>query len=144
MSARGLAEPNSEPITCFSIRVRSSRLMLAVVSIAGWMLVTTTRPRLAVMASAAASRLPSPTPIVMITLLAMRPHDASAIAGWASSSDDAVWVAPNCLARSRLDSSGSIAQICLAPARRAPCSALAPMPPMPTTATTSPGPTSAA
>ena len=45
MSARGLPEPNSDPTTCFSIRVRSSRLMFADVSKAGWMLVTTTRPR---------------------------------------------------------------------------------------------------
>ena len=50
-----------------------------------------------------------------------------------------MWVAPNSIAFSRLFSSGSMAQICLAPASRAPWMALAPMPPMPTTATTSPG-----
>ena len=80
----------------------------------------------------------------MITLLAIRPHDASVIAGSASSSEAAVCVAPNSIAFSRLNSTGSIAQICFAPASRAPWIALAPMPPMPTTATTSPGPTSAA
>ena len=95
-------------------------------------------------ASVDASSAPLPTPIVIITLLAILPRVDSVIAGIASSIDAAVWVAPKCLARSRFDSSGSIAQICLAPARRAPCSALAPMPPMPTTATTSLGPTSAA
>ena len=80
----------------------------------------------------------------MIVLLAIRPHDASLMSGSASSSDAAVCVAPNSIAFSRLFSSGSIAQICLAPAILAPWMALAPMPPMPTTATTSPGATSAA
>ena len=42
MSLRGLAEPNSEPTTCFSISVSMSRLgSTIVVSVTGWMLVTT-------------------------------------------------------------------------------------------------------
>ena len=62
----------------------------------------------------------------------------------ASAIDAAVCVAPNSIAFSRLYSTGSMATICLAPASLAPWMALAPMPPMPTTATVSPGPTSAA
>ena len=50
-----------------------------------------------------------------------------------------MWVAPNSIAFSRLNSTGSMAMIRLAPARRAPWMALAPMPPTPTTATVSPG-----
>ena len=80
----------------------------------------------------------------MIVLLAIRPHDASVIGSSASSSEAAVCVAPNSIAFSRLFSSGSMAQICFAPAILAPWMALAPIPPTPTTATTSPGVTSAA
>ena len=108
------------------------------------MLVTTTRPRLAASASASAITSPEPTPIVMTTLLAIVPHEASPIGSIASAIEAAVCVAPNSIAFSRLDSIGSIAQICLAPASLAPWIALAPIPPTPTTATTSPGPTSAA
>ena len=62
----------------------------------------------------------------------------------ASSTDGATWVAPNVGASVRLSSTGSMAKIISAPARRAPCTAEAPMPPMPITATLSPGCTSAA
>jgi len=56
----------------------------------------------------------------------------------------AVCVAPNCMAFSRLNSTGSMAMTRLAPANFAPCTAFAPMPPIPTTHTVSPGWTSAA
>ena len=52
-------------------------------------------------------------------------------------------MAPNSIAFSRLNSSGSTAITRLAPAIAAPCTALIPMPPMPTTTTVSPGRTSA-
>ncbi len=117
---------------------------MADISIAGWMLVTTTRPRLAASASASIITSPDPTPMVMMTLLAIVPHEAAPSGSIASAIDAAVWVAPNSIAFSRFDSIGSIAQICFAPASLAPWIALAPMPPTPTTATTSPGDTSAA
>ena len=117
---------------------------MALISIAGWMLVTTTRPRLDARASADAMSSPLPTPIVMITLLAIVPHVTSCTSGSASSIEAAVCVAPNSIAFSRLFSSGSTAKIRLAPASLAPWMALAPMPPTPTTTTLSPGPTSAA
>ena len=50
-------------------------------------------------------------------------------------------MAPSSIAFSRLFSSGSIAMMFFAPARRAPCTALIPMPPMPTTSTVCPGDT---
>ena len=50
-----------------------------------------------------------------------------------------MWVAPNSIAFSRLNSTGSTAITRLAPAIAAPCTALMPMPPMPTTTTVSPG-----
>ena len=49
------------------------------------------------------------------------------------------WVAPRAMACSRLNSTGSMAMIRWAPATRAPCTALMPMPPTPITATLSPG-----
>ena len=54
-----------------------------------------------------------------------------------------MWVAPNSIAFSRLNSTGSTAITWRAPAIAAPCTALMPMPPMPTTTTVSPGATSA-
>ena len=53
-------------------------------------------------------------------------------------------MAPNSIAFSRLNSTGSMAAITRAPASLAPWMALEPMPPMPTTATVSPGCTWAA
>src|SRR4051795_4785510 len=55
----------------------------------------------------------------------------------------AVWVAPNVLAISCLDSSGSIARIAAAPAALAPWMTDRPTPPQPTTATFVPGRTAA-
>ena len=48
-------------------------------------------------------------------------------------------VAPKPSAEVRLNSTGSIAKMCRAPASRAPCTAAEPSPPAPTTATASPG-----
>ena len=67
-----------EPTTCFSIEGQIERRSWSTwFSKAGWMLVMTTRPRLAVTARAGPMARPSPTPMVMITLLAMRPRVAS-------------------------------------------------------------------
>ena len=52
-------------------------------------------------------------------------------------------VAPNFPACSRLNGEGSTAMIRVAPASRAPCTAFAPTPPIPSTTTVSPGWTSA-
>ena len=79
----------------------------------------------------------------MITLSAIWPHVISVTAGNASSIEAKVWVAPSSIAFSRLNSTGSTAMTRLAPAMAAPCTALMPMPPMPTTTTVSPGRTSA-
>ena len=81
---------------------------------------------------------PYSTPGVMITLSAIWPQVISPTAGSASSIEAKVWVAPNSIAFSRLNSTGSTAMIRVAPAMRAPCTALMPMPPMPTTTTVSP------
>ncbi len=118
--------------------------MLLLASSHGWMLVSTTRPRLDVMPMTAAISSPRPTPLVRMTLLHMRPQVSCWMSSKASSTEVAVWVAPNFWAVSRLNSTGSMAKIRSAPARRAPCTAAEPSPPTPTTATLSPGRTSAA
>ena len=115
-----------------------------VTSSQGWMLVTTTLPSFDVIAMTAAISSPRPTPLVRMTLLHMRPQVSCWISSKASSTVLAVWVAPNFWAVSRLNSTGSMAKIRSAPARRAPCTAADPSPPTPTTATLSPGRTSAA
>ena len=63
--------------------------------------------------------------------------------GPASATLSAVCVAPSSIAFCRLNSTGSIAMMFRAPAIRAPCTALMPMPPMPMTTTVSPALTSA-
>ncbi len=110
----------------------------------GWMLVTTTRPRLAVSCMMLSINRPSPTPMVQMTLSAFLPQVTSLISGVASSMLAAVWVAPNLVAISSLKGTGSMAKMRSAPARRAPWMAEAPIPPMPITTTSSPGRTSAA
>ena len=79
----------------------------------------------------------------MITLSAICPAVISVTSGMASVIEANVCVAPNSIAFSRLNSSGSTATTRAAPAIRAPCTALMPMPPMPTTTTVSPTWTSA-
>ena len=87
---------------------------------------------------------PEPTPMAQMTLSHMWPQVSWWMSPKASSIEGAVCVAPKVGARSRLSWTGSMAKIISAPARRAPCTADAPMPPMPITATLSPGRTSAA
>ena len=87
---------------------------------------------------------PSATPVVMIALSASAPHVRSITNSAASSRFDAVCVAPNSSACSRLNATGSTTITCRAPAMAAPCTALMPTPPQPTMTTVSPGCTSAA
>ena len=87
---------------------------------------------------------PRPTPMAQMTLSHMWPQVSCSMSALASSTDGATWVAPKVGARVRLSSTGSMAKIISAPARRAPWSAAAPMPPIPITATLSPGLMSAA
>ena len=101
--------------------------------------VTTHVPPLPVMVMASVIRSPCITPGVMITRSAIWPKVRSVTIGMASVMLAAVWVAPNSMAFSRLNSIGSTATTFLAPASLAPCTALVPMPPMPTTTTVSPG-----
>ena len=70
---------------------------------------------------------------------AIWPRVRSVIAACASSAVANAWVAPSSIAFSRLFSSGSTATTFFAPAYRAPCTALMPMPPMPETITVWPG-----
>ena len=105
--------------------------------------VTTIVPPLAVSVWASAISSPYITPGVMITLSAIWPLVISVTSGMASSIEANVCVAPNSIAFSRLNSSGSTATTRLAPAILAPCTAFMPMPPMPTTTTVSPTCTSA-
>ena len=108
------------------------------------MLVTTTRPRLAASARASPSTSPLPTPIVMITLLAIVPQVSSVISGSASvhrrrgvRGAELHRLLP--LELDRVDGDDP-----LGAGQPAPWMAFAPMPPTPTTATVSPGCTSAA
>ena len=82
--------------------------------------------------------------MAMITLSAIRPRVASRSGPNASSIEAATMVAPYSLALSRLNPTGSTATMVPAPASRAPWTAEAPIPPIPTTATVSPGWTPAA
>ena len=87
---------------------------MADISSAGWMLVTTTRPRLAASASASPSTSPLPTPMVMMTLFGHRaPGELAGRAAAPRPSRRAVCVAPNSIAFSRLNSTGSMATIAL-------------------------------
>ena len=61
----------------------------------------------------------------------------------ASSIDSTAWVAPNSCAFWRLNATGSTAMTWAAPACTAPCTAFAPIPPMPITITVWPGCTAA-
>ena len=83
------------------------------------------------------------TPGTMITASAIWPRVSSVTMGRASSMDAAVWVAPKSRAAFCLNSTGSTATMFRAPTILAPCTALMPTPPTPTTTTVSPGMTSA-
>ena len=130
-----MAEPKMLPTTCFSRMVSCMRFMVTFISEKGWMLVTTTRPRLAVRPRKDSIMDPCPTPMARTTLSHMCPHVSCAMSAVASSTELATCVAPKVGASSRLRGTGSMAKIISAPARRAPCIADAPMPPTPTTAT---------
>src|SRR5215472_13013408 len=105
--------------------------------------VITQVPPLAVSASAGSSSSPRMTPKVQITESHIWPQVSAPTPAMASSSEAKAWVAPNRWACSRLNSTGSTAMIRRAPATRAPWTALMPTPPMPRTATVSPGRTPA-
>src|SRR5699024_1656812 len=75
---------------------------------------------------------------VRMTRSAIRPQLISPTSAIASSMEAQVWVAPNSMAFSRLNSTGSTATIARAPAAAAPWTELIPIPPLPTTTTTSP------
>ena len=144
MSEWMLADPKMLPTTCFSRIVRYMRFIVTSISPMGWMLVTTTRPRLAVRPRMDSIIAPEPTPMAQMTLSHIRPQVSCWTSANASSTEAATWVAPKVGAKVRLSSTGSMAKIISAPASRAPCIAEAPMPPTPITATLSPGRTSAA
>jgi len=84
-----------------------------------------------------AEQLPSATPVVMMAEFAIWPSVRSFTTEYAWNTSAAVWVAPNFLALSLFISTGSTATIQRAPAILAPCTAFEPIPPTPTTTTTS-------
>src|SRR6266699_835103 len=101
-------------------------------------------PALPVNATAALTTSLSISPTVQITLSASWPRVRLTMVSWADSGSANAWVAPNSIACSRLNSSGSIAMTFLPPAYLAPCTAFMPTPPVPKTTTVSPGRTSPA
>src|SRR4051812_30636855 len=121
MSRRGLRLPKIVPLTSFCHIASSNRLMAESVWVIGATAVTTHVPPLPVIVMAPAIRSPYITPGVMITRSAIWPHVRSCTIGMASSIEATVWVAPNSMAFSRLNSTGSTAMIRRAPAIRAPC-----------------------
>src|SRR5258706_12357912 len=144
MSRRGFALPNSDPTSCFSCRVKLNRFIETSVSLMGETFVHTTRPPFAHRPMIDSTNLPSPTPMVEMTLSAITPQVSSCTRGIASSIEAAVWVAPKTCACSRLNSTGSTAITCRAPDNVAPCTAFMPTPPQPMTTTDSPCMTPAA
>ena len=131
-----LAEPKMVPTICFSKMVSCIRLTVTSISAMGWMLVTTTRPRLAVSAMIDSIMSPAADAHGAHDLVAhVAPGLLRRSAPAASSTELATWVAPKEGASSRLRGTGSMAKILSAPASRAPWMAAAPMPPTPITAT---------
>src|ERR1700749_1370840 len=104
------------------------------------MLVTTIRPRLAAMARMASIRSERPVPMVSTTTSHIRPQVTPRIRSNAATTSVAACVAPKPSAEVRLNSTGSIAKMCRAPASRAPCTAAEPSPPTPTTGARVPRP----
>ena len=84
------------------------------------------------------------SPTVQITLSASWPRVRSTMASRACSGSANACVAPNSIACSRLNSTGSMAMTFLPPAYLAPCTAFMPTPPVPKITTVSPGRTSPA
>jgi hypothetical protein len=109
MSARGLSDPKIAPLISFCHIAISNRLTDDSVWVIGARPVTTIVPPLPASWVPSAIMSPYSTPGVMITSSAIIPQLISATAGNASSSEAKVWVAPNSIAFSRLNSSGSTA-----------------------------------
>ena len=125
-------------ISLFHI-AKLNKLMLAVSLVIGEIAVTTTVLPLPAKFIASPIISPCKTPGVMMTRSAIWPYVISMTDIIASAIDGNVCVAPNSMAFSRLNSTGSMAMMRFAPAIRAPCTAFIPMPPIPTTTTVSPG-----
>src|ERR1700722_3815805 len=107
--------------------------------------VIVTLPPLPVISTAACTISSVTTPGVMITWSASWPQVVSTTKSCASLAVANAWVAPNTVvAISRLNSTGSTTTTFLAPAKRAPCTALLPTPPAPKITTVSPACTPAA
>src|SRR5689334_8631918 len=139
MVSNGLPLPNSAPWIRFSNSV-SSKLGSWMVRLPGPASpVTTTVPRLRTAANAAATTSSVTTPTVISAWSAPTPRVSSVTSSCAVAASAAVWVAPNSMACSRLNSSGSTAMTYRAPANAAPCTALMPTPPIPYTTVVSPG-----
>ncbi len=109
MSARGLSDPKIVPLISLFHIASSNRLTDDSVCVIGAMPVTTIVPPLPASPVPSCIMSPYSTPGVMITLSAMCPHVISCTCGNASSIDANVWVAPNSIAFSRLNSTGSTA-----------------------------------
>jgi hypothetical protein len=101
-------------------------------------------PALPVRLTAALTTSLSISPTVQMTLSASWPRVRLTIVSCASSALANAWVAPNSMACSRLNSTGSTAMTFLPPAYLAPCTAFMPTPPVPKITTVSPGRTSPA
>src|ERR1700677_2158567 len=144
MSSDGLDEPNSAPCSRFSNSASSNPDTFTVLAPGPARPVSTTMPRLRIAANAADTTSSVTTPIVTIAWSAPTPQVSSSASARASSVVATAWVAPKPSADSRLNTTGSTAMTYRAPAIDAPCSALAPTPPMPYTSVVSPGLTSPA
>src|SRR5256886_4580805 len=101
-------------------------------------------PALPVRLTAALTASLSISPTVQMTLSASWPRVRLTSVSRASSALANAWVAPNSMACSRLNSTGSTAMTFLPPAYLAPCTAFMPTPPAPKITTVSPGRTSPA
>src|SRR3984885_12176294 len=106
--------------------------------------VIVTLPPLPVIITAALTISSVTAPGVMIAWSASWPQVVSTTNSCASLAVAKAWVAPNTVvAVSRLNATGSTTTTSLAPANRAPCTALLPTPPAPNTTTGSSAPTPA-
>jgi len=140
-SACGLQPPNTFPTISFCDRMTSTSTTSAFRTEGGATEVRQARPPLRVSSISGISMSPLIRLAVMIVLSAITPRVSSVTSGIASSIEATACVAPSSFACSRRYSNGSTATMTSAPAIRAPCTALEPTPPVPTTTTVSPGPT---
>ena len=144
MSVVGLQSPNRLPFSVFlnSVMIEPGSWMLLTASL--FRPVSTMVPPLPVALKESVMISSVTMPAVMMVLSAPLPLVSDCASSMASAAEATAWVAPSSMAFSRLFSSGSTAMRFLAPAKRAPCTALMPIPPTPTTITVSPGFTAAA